>query len=94
MKKRCLAIKLEVEAFQVYLLGRDFMIQTDHRSLVWLDKLKDKNMRLARWSLVLQPYSFTVIHRAGSKNSNADALSRGPLHLSGTVQSQEKGGGM
>ena len=55
------------------------MVQTDHRSLVWLDKLKDKNARLARWSLILQQYSFTVTHRAGSANGNADALSRASL---------------
>ena len=72
IEKECLAIKLGVKAFRVYLLGRDF----DHRSLVWLDKLKDRNMRLARWSLVLQQYSIKVIHRAGSHNGNADMLSR------------------
>lgn len=42
IEKECLAIKLGVEAFRVYLLGRNFVIQTDHRSLVWLDKLKDR----------------------------------------------------
>jgi len=31
-----------------------------------------------RWSLALQPYSFTVQHRKGSSNANADALSRLP----------------
>ena len=76
VEKECLAIKLGVEAFRVYLLGRDFTVQTDHRSLVWLDRLKDKNMRLARWSLILQQYSFKAVHRAGSSNGNADALSR------------------
>ena len=83
-----------MEAFQVYLLGRDFVVQTDHRSLMWLDRLKDKNMRLARWSLVLQQYSFKVLHQAGSKNGNADAFLRGPPHLSGVDQPQEKGKGM
>ena len=52
-EKECLAIKLGVEAFRVYLLGRDFLIQTDHHSL---------SIRLARWSLVLQEYSFKVVH--------------------------------
>ena len=30
IKKECLAIKLAVAAFRVYLLGRSFVIQTDH----------------------------------------------------------------
>ena len=35
VEKECLAIKLAVHAFHVYLLGRPFTIQTDHRSLEW-----------------------------------------------------------
>ena len=76
VEKECLAIKLGVQAFKVYLLGRKFTIQTDHRSLVWLDRLKEGNSRLTRWSLALQPYDFEVTHRAGNTNQNADALSR------------------
>ena len=76
VEKECLAIKLGVQAFRVYLLGRHFTIQTDHRSLQWLDRLKETNSRLTRWSLALQPYQFTVQHRAGTLNQNADAFSR------------------
>ena len=61
---------------RVYLLGQKFTVETDHRSLVWLDKLKESNSRLTRWSLALQPFSFTVTHRAGMNNGNVDALSR------------------
>ena len=35
--------------------------------------------KLARWSLLLQEYDFTVEHRAGTANTNADCLSRYPL---------------
>ena len=76
VEKECLAIKLGIEAFRVYLLGRPFIVQTDHRSLEWLHRLKENNARLSRWSLALQPYNFVVQHRAGVKNTNADALSR------------------
>ena len=76
VEKECLAIRLAVQAFQVYLLGRHFLIQTDHRALQWLDKLKEGNSRLTRWSLYLQSFQYTVQHRTGRENGNADALSR------------------
>ena len=75
IEKECLAIKLAVGAFRVYLLGRPFSIETDHRSLTWMERLKHTNSRLARWSLALQPFHFTIKHRAGKDNGNADALS-------------------
>ena len=49
------------------------MIETDHRTLEWLDRVKENNMRLTRWSLFLQSY---VRYRPGVTNRNADALSR------------------
>ena len=76
IEKECLAVKLGIEAFQFYLMGRTFTVQTDYRALTWLDKLKDTNSPLTRWSLILQQYQFTVIHRPGTTNGNTDALSR------------------
>ena len=56
IEKECLAIKLACQAFRVYILGREFTIQTDHRALEWLNKLKENNARLTSWSLALQPF--------------------------------------
>ena len=75
IEKECLAVVLGIWAFEVYLLGRPFMLQTDHRTLKWLQSFKEKNSRLARWSLALQPFNFIVQHRKGTENANADALS-------------------
>ena len=85
IEKECLAIKLAIQHFRVYLLGRPFVIQTDHRSLEWLDRLEENNFRLSQWSLSLQPYQFQVQYCADRSNSNADAL------LSMTSLSLEKG---
>jgi len=45
VEKECLAIQLGVQAFRVYLLGQEFTIQTDHRCLEWLDRMKCDNAR-------------------------------------------------
>ena len=78
MEKECLVNKFVVQAFRVYLLGRPFIIETNHRALEWLDRVKENNGRLTRWSLSLQPYQFVVNYRLGAKNGNADSLSRLP----------------
>ena len=75
---KCLSVVLGFKAFETYLLGKPFVIQTDHRVLQWLQQFKDKNRRLTCWSLALQPYTFTVTHCKGRENANADALSRIP----------------
>ena len=92
VEKECLAIKLAIQAFRVYLLGRKFTIQTDHRSLEWLHRLKENSARLTRWSLSLQPYNFVVEHRAGSKNGNADALSRVSHQTDASLLLEKEGG--
>ena len=88
MEKECLAIILGIQTFRVYLLGRPFVIQTDHRSLEWLDRLKENNGRLTRWSLALQPYQYSVQYRTGQKNGNTDALSR--YFVDATSESKEE----
>ncbi|ETW92417.1 MAG: hypothetical protein ETSY2_53480 [Candidatus Entotheonella gemina] len=92
IEKECLAIKAATHAFRVYLLGRRFVIQTDHRALEWLNRLKDNNARLTRWSLALQPYQFTVHYRAGTANNNADGLSRAFADDTATSSPDKEGG--
>ena len=74
IEKECLAIKLAVKTFQMYLLGRPFIMQTDHWTLQWLSNVKDENRQLAKWSLALQPYQFEIKHRKEWVNTNADSL--------------------
>ena len=75
----CLAVKWALDTLKYYLLGRDFTLETDHRSLQWLGRMKDSNARITRWFLTLQPYRFTVQYRAGKQNTVADFLSRHPV---------------
>ncbi len=93
VEKECLAIVLAIKHFRPYLLGRSFVVQTDHRALRWLHQFRERNTRLTRWSLLLQPYNFTVQHRKGRNNANADALSRLELDtLSPHFMPGEEGG--
>ena len=75
LEKEALAVVLATQNFRVYLLGKPFQLITDNRALTWLHSLEPKG-RIARWIMDLQEFSFTVQHRAGKDNANADALSR------------------
>ena len=71
-----LAVISAVQHFDSYLVTHPFVIETDHKALVFLNSTRHANGRLARWALTLQPYTFLLKYRAGSSNANADALSR------------------
>lgn len=57
--KECLAIVDGIRHFQIYLTGVPFEVMTDHKSLQWLDSVKDEGGRRTRWSLRLQPFDFS-----------------------------------
>ena len=71
----CLAIVWAVKHFHHY-LSQPFTVVTDHAALKWLQTYKNPKGRRARWIMDLQQYKFTIEHRSGKSNSNADALSR------------------
>ena len=75
MEKEALTIAFATQNFHVYLLGKPFHLITDNRALTWLHSLEPKG-RIARWIMDLQEFYFTVQHKAGKENTNADALSR------------------
>ena len=76
IEREALTIVQGVKYFRTYLQGSKFTIETDHNPLTQLGNLKDSHGRLVRWALSLQQYNFTIVHRSGSKNANADGLSR------------------
>ena len=62
--------------FDFYLQGREFILETDHKLLVYVHNFKGKNDRVLRWALSLQAYQFRIVHVAGTDNIGADLLSR------------------
>lgn len=76
-EKEVLAIIWSCEIFRPYLIGQQFIIETDHHSMQWLMKAKTPP-RLVRRALRLSEYNFEIRHKSGKTNQNADTLSRMP----------------
>ncbi|XP_041485159.1 uncharacterized protein LOC121431631 [Lytechinus variegatus] len=77
VEKECLGLVLAVQHFDVYLSScPDVTVFTDHNPLTFLERFRNKNQRLFRWSLFLQPYGLNVTHIKGNDNVIADTLSR------------------
>ena len=79
MERECLSIVWGINHFGRYLYGNNFTLFTDHKPLTYLHTAKFVNNRVLRWSLMLQPYKFTVESITGKANVIADFLSRYPL---------------
>ena len=75
-RKELLAVVRATRHFRHYLLGRPFIVRTDHSSLQWLLNFKTLNGQLARWLEELSQFFMTIKYRPGSKHQTADALSR------------------
>ena len=72
----CLAVVAAVRNFAYCLESLSFKVITDHKSLLYLDKMKNSSSRLTRWALTLQPFVFDIIHRVGTLHGIADGPSR------------------
>lgn len=75
INKECLAVKWALDSLRYYLLGRKFKLETDHKPLQWLERMKDANGRITRWYVTTQPFQFTVQHVSGKYNVTDDYLS-------------------
>lgn len=71
-----LALLFALKVWRCYLLHNKFILYTDNKALTFLQRNKDLNARLTRWSLKLAEYDFEIVHRTGKSNKVADALSR------------------
>ena len=79
-RKELLAMIDAMEQYRVYLLGKKFLVRTDHSALKWLHSFKEPTGQVARWLERLAEFDYIVEHRAGRLHGNADALSRYPIN--------------
>ncbi|KAG1535988.1 hypothetical protein G6F49_013064 [Rhizopus delemar] len=75
-KLECLAVIWAVKHFRPYLLGKKFMIITDHSALTGLLKTPNPTGIIARWIVTLSEYDFDIKYRPGRVHESADFLSR------------------
>lgn len=78
IEKEALALLLALQHFEVYVgsSASPVTVFTDHNPLVFLNRMYNHNQRLMRWALLAQDYNLMIIHKKGTDNIVADALSR------------------
>ncbi|KAK3088259.1 hypothetical protein FSP39_016699 [Pinctada imbricata] len=77
-RRELLAVVVFIQQFKHFLLGREFIVRSDHSSLRWIMSFKEPTEQTARWLEILSRFNFKIEHRQGVKHGNADALSRVP----------------
>ena len=72
------ALAIVVKKWRAYLLGRPFVVRTDHQSLKFLLEQRIATLTQQKWLVKLLGYAFVVEYKKGSENKVVDALSRSP----------------
>ncbi|KAA8548911.1 hypothetical protein F0562_000595 [Nyssa sinensis] len=75
-EKEMLALVLAVQKWRPYLLGRQFIVRTDQRSLQYLWSQRISTAAQQRWLYKLMGFDFIIEYKKGKENVVADALSR------------------
>ncbi|CAM1304217.1 Uncharacterised protein r2_g1413 [Pycnogonum litorale] len=76
IERECLALFWATRKFHEYLYSKPFILETDHKPLIFLSSARYANNRVMRWALALQTYQYTIRAVKGSENKIADFLSR------------------
>lgn len=71
-----LAVVYTLQRFRMYLFGLKFVIVTDCEAMKKTLEKRDVNAKISRWSLYLEQFDYTIVHRPGDRMRHVDALSR------------------
>ena len=85
IEREALAVVWAAARLEQFLIGKKFIIQTDHKPLVYIlnpnmQLKRDISPRLLRFAVKMMQFDYEIRHIAGSKNVVADSLSRSPDH--------------
>lgn len=75
----CLAIKEALLYWQYYLIGKKFVIFTDHKPLENFNIKKSKDPDLIHILNYISQFDFDIVYNPGIENLEADCLSRNPV---------------
>ncbi|MCH98750.1 RNA-directed DNA polymerase (Reverse transcriptase), partial [Trifolium medium] len=75
-EKELMALVLSIQHWRHYLLGKEFVVYTDHKSLKHFLQQKISSPDQQCWLAKLLGYQFEVKYKPGADNKAADALSR------------------
>ena len=80
IEREMLAVVFGCERFHMYVYGKSFVIESDHKPLemINLKNLAAAPQRLQRMFLRVQPYDFVLRYKPGKQMMLADAMSRQP----------------
>lgn len=86
--KEAYGIFASVRHFDYLLRGKNFILETDHRNLVWIEA--SVVAKIVRWRIYLQEFSFLLLHIPRRENVVADYFSKTFASLS-TVSAVDNG---
>jgi hypothetical protein len=75
-EKELMALVLSIQHWRHYLLGKEFIVYTDHKSLKHFLQQRITSPDQQCWLAKLLGYQFEVKYKPGMENKAADALSR------------------
>ena len=75
-ERELMAVVMAVEKWRPYLLGRHFLIKTDHFSLKYIMEQKITTPFQSKWLPRLMGFDYEISYKQGRDNQAADGLSR------------------
>jgi phospholipid-translocating ATPase len=74
IEQEAYAIFFGVKKLEYLLMCKSFVVETDHRNLVWMET--SLVSKIIRWRIYLQAFDMSIKHIKGTDNGTADWLSR------------------